>query len=103
MKQLLIRPLITEKTMTLVQGGWYTFMAPDTTSKQDARIAVERMYGVTVTDVRSITMPGKLRRAGRRGTPIQHSDWKKIMVKLKEGQTIDAFQIGSGTEEQQQG
>jgi len=101
MKQHIIRPLITEKTMTLVQGGWFTFMAPVMTSKTDARKTVEKLYSVNVIDVRSSRMPGKSRRVGRKGITILHSDWKKIMVKLKTGQTIEAFQIGGGDQEQQ--
>jgi ribosomal protein L23 len=43
-------------------------------------------------------MHGKVTRVGRKGKTIAKSDWKKVYVKLKNGQTIDAFQIG-GSEE----
>lgn len=99
MKTFIIRPLITEKTMGLVGRGWYTFMADVDTDKKTAKQEIEKMYAVSVLDVRSALMHGKVQRVGRKSKIVRKTDWKKIMVQLKSGQTIDAFQIG-GSEEQ---
>ena len=98
MKTNIIKPLITEKTMSLAGAGWYTFKADVFADKHRVKREIETLYGVSVVAVRSCLMHGKVRRVGRKGKTTEKSDWKKVFVKLKSGQTIDAFQIG-GSEE----
>lgn len=87
--------------MDMVTRGWYTFACrPGSLSKLEVGRAIETLYSVNVTEVRSSRMPGKTRRVGRKGVMVEKADWKKIMVLLKSGQTIEAFQIGGGKEEQ---
>ncbi|MCJ7825988.1 50S ribosomal protein L23 [Patescibacteria group bacterium] len=93
-----IKPLITEKTMHMAGGGWYTFQADCKANKNEIRKEIEKLYGVSVLSIRTSLMHGKVRRVGRKGLSVTKSDWKKVSVKLKAGQTIDAFQIG-GPEE----
>jgi large subunit ribosomal protein L23 len=99
MKTYIIKPLITEKTMSLVTTGWYTFNADVFADKHTVKKEIEALYAVSVVAVRSCLMHGKVRRVGRKGKSIAKSDWKKVFVKLKSGQTIDAFQIGGPSEE----
>ena len=84
--QILIRPYITEKTMQLAQTGWFSFVVALYANK--AEIAKE------VANVRTSVVTGKMKRTGKRQQPTQKPTWKKAMVQLKAGQTIDAFQIG---------
>jgi ribosomal protein L23 len=98
MKTYVVKPLITEKTMHLAGTGWYTFKADVFADKHRVKREIETLYAVSVVAVRSSLMHGKVRRVGRKGKTTEKSDWKKIFVKLKSGQTIDAFQIG-GSEE----
>ncbi|HCM82408.1 MAG: 50S ribosomal protein L23 [Candidatus Gottesmanbacteria bacterium GW2011_GWA2_44_17] len=98
MKTYIVKPLITEKTMHMSQGGWYTFRSDVSANKNSVRKEIEKLYSVSVEKVRSGLMHGKVQRVGRKGKTAKKSDWKKICVKLKAGQTIDAFQIG-GQEE----
>jgi len=93
-----IKPLITEKTMHMVGGGWYTFQADCEANKNQIRKEIEKLYSVSVLSIRASLMHGKVRRVGRKSRNVTKSDWKKVSVKLKAGQTIDAFQIG-GQEE----
>jgi len=93
-----IKPLITEKTMHMAGGGWYTFQADCNANKNEIRKEIETLYGVSVLSIRTSLMHGKVRRVGRKSLRIAKSDWKKASVRLKAGQTIDAFQIG-GPEE----
>jgi len=94
----IVKPLITEKTMSLVSRGWYTFRAEVEADKKRVKQEIELLYSVTVLSVRTCLMHGKVQRVGKKGRSVARSDWKKILVKLKAGQTIDAFQIG-GQEE----
>lgn len=93
-KHVLIRPYITEKTMNLASRGWYGFVVAFNASKAEIAQAVHAQYNVTVIGVRTIHMHGKVKRVGKRQKSVARSSWKKAMVELKEGQTIDAFQIG---------
>ena len=94
MKTFVRKPLITEKTMQRASTGWYTFQVDKLADKNKVRKEIEVLYGVSVVKVRSALMHGKVTRVGRKGSVSKKSDWKKIFVKLKTGQTIDAFQIG---------
>ena len=92
--QILVRPYITEKTMTLAQTNWFSFVVALRANKAQIAKEVAKMYKVTVTDVRTSVVTGKMKRTGKRQQPTQKPSWKKAMVELKAGQTIDAFQIG---------
>jgi large subunit ribosomal protein L23 len=98
MKTHILKPLITEKTMHMAGSGWYTFQGDVSADKHGVQKEIEKLYAVTVEKVRSSLMHGKVQKVGRKGKTVKQSDWKKIVVKLKTGQTIDAFQIG-GQEE----
>jgi large subunit ribosomal protein L23 len=92
--QILIRPYITEKTMQLAQTGWFSFVVALYANKAEIAKEVANMYTVTVIGVRTSVVTGKMKRTGKRQQPTQKPTWKKAMVQLKAGQTIDAFQIG---------
>lgn len=93
MKQTILRPVITEKSLSLASRGWYTFVVAAASSKPEVAQAVGGVYGVTVVDVRTLIMHGKERRAGKRMKRVRRSDWKKALVRLKAGQKIDAFEV----------
>ncbi len=93
MTNALIRPLITEKTLTHAARGWYTFIVDEASDKNAIADAISKFYKVTVTDVRTAIMHGKMRRSGRRQTYRKLADWKKAAVRLSKGQTIDAFEV----------
>ncbi|MFH5924908.1 50S ribosomal protein L23 [Roseomonas sp. SXEYE002] len=87
MYQLVVAPVITEKATILNETGQVTFkVAPDAT-KPEIKAAVEGLFGVNVTAVNTMVVKGKSKRF--RGRPGQRSDWKKAIVSLAEGQSID--------------
>jgi large subunit ribosomal protein L23 len=92
-KSVIVKPVITEKSMTMAAAGWYTFAV--TVSVEKPRIAAEiaRIYKVTVKEVRTIHKKGKTRRVGRRSMQVTGSDTKKAMVKLAAGQSIPVFEV----------
>lgn len=98
MKSIFIRPLITEKTLTLAAAGWYSFMVHKASEKPGISRAIADFYKVNVLDVRVASMHGKMRRVGKRMKYIKKANWKKAMVLLKKGQKIDAFEVASTQE-----
>lgn len=89
------KPLITEKTMHMASSGWYTFAVDKFARKQGIIQLIAKLYKVTPTDVRTVAMHGKIRRTGRKSILKAQTDWKKAIVQLPKGQTIEAFAITS--------
>ena len=82
----LIRPIITEKTTLLMQENKYTFQVPLNANKVEIRKAVESIFNVKVEKVATIRVLGKTKRMGR--TMGKRSDYKKAIVTLKAGESI---------------
>jgi large subunit ribosomal protein L23 len=81
------RPVITEKGLTLKEKDrTLCFEVRTSASKQQIQEAVERIFKVKVEHVRTLTVPGKLRRRGRYSG--YRSDWKKAYVTLMEGEKM---------------
>ncbi|MDD4600523.1 50S ribosomal protein L23 [bioreactor metagenome] len=89
-RDVLIRPLITEKTTTLMQDNKYTFVVPLTANKVEIRQAVEQIFKVKVLDVNTTRVMGKFKRMGR--TQGKRPDYKKAIVKLAAGERIEFFE-----------
>jgi large subunit ribosomal protein L23 len=83
----LIRPHVSEKASVLSENGFYVFRIEKKANKNEVKKEVETKYKVTVEEVRVISVPSKKRRTGR--TVGKRSGYKKAIVKLKKGQTID--------------
>lgn len=89
--EILKRPVITERATQLNErfANKVTFEVMENSNKHQIRDAVERLYGVTVQRIQTLIVPGKLK---RRGTKVgKRPNWKKAIVTLKEGETIDFF------------
>lgn len=85
-------PIITEKgTLVSEKGNQVVFRVDRNATKQEVAVAVEKLFGVKVTSVRTLNTLGKAyRRFGR--TIGRHSDCKKAYVTLAEGQSIDLLE-----------
>lgn len=88
--QILLRPIITEKTTTEGEAGRYTFQVSAGANKRQIKEAVEELFDVQVMGVRVRNMPGKRRRFGR--WLSRPSPWRKASVTLAEGQSIEFFE-----------
>lgn len=86
----LIRPIITEKSTLLTAQDKYVFEVDLRANKNQVKQAVELAFNVRVTEVNTMTMKGKSRRFGRR--PTQRPDWKKAVVTLTSGDSIQLFE-----------
>ncbi|AWV24144.1 LSU ribosomal protein L23P [Roseomonas mucosa] len=87
MYQVVLAPLVTEKATALNEQGQVTFKVALEATKPEIKAAVEGLFGVTVKAVNTVVVKGKTKRF--KGRPGVRSDWKKAMVKLGEGQSID--------------
>ena len=85
----LIKPIVTEKSSTLMSEGKYTFRVDKAANKIEIKYAVESIFKVDVTSVRTMNMPGKLKRQGK--TSGMTPAWKKAIVTLSPGQTLPIF------------
>jgi len=89
--QVIERPLLTEKSMDQSHHGKYTFRVLQDANKIEIAEAIEKMYKVKVMKVNTLTVRGKPRRVGR-FPQGRTSDWKKAIVTLAPGQTIQLFE-----------
>lgn len=87
------KPLITEKSLALAGKSLYTFAVDKSAGKGEISREINKLYKVKVTEIRTISMHGKVRRVGRKMKTVKGMDWKKAIVKLAPGQKIDAFEV----------
>lgn len=87
----IVRPIVTEKSTDLLdRRGKYSFVVAREANKVEIAQAVEKLFNVTVRDVRTMQYRGKERRVGR--TIGRRASWKKAVVTLREGDTIEIFE-----------
>jgi large subunit ribosomal protein L23 len=85
------KPLVTEKSnIGRESANLVTFAVDPRANKHEIKRAVEALFAVTVLDVRTMRMPRKTRRVGR--FVGRKPEWKKALVVLAEGQTIEFFE-----------
>ncbi len=83
-------PLITEKTLKLSKEGKYTFLAPNSLNKIQIKKAIEKMFNVNVQDIQTMNYKKRLR--GVTKIKSKRPSFKKAIVTLKPGQTIQIFE-----------
>jgi large subunit ribosomal protein L23 len=88
--KILRRPIVTEKSTLLGEMGRYVFEVDRDASKHDIAKAVEWAFDVKVIKVNTMTVRGKIKRYGQR--PSKRPDWKKAIVSLQAGDTIQLFE-----------
>jgi len=87
--EVLLKPIVTEKSTDLMQENKYTFKVEPKANKIEIKNAVESIFNVDVIEVRTMNMTGKLKRQGR--STGYTSKWKKAIVTLKPGQKLPIF------------
>ena len=83
----ILSPLVTEKATALSERNQVVFEVALDATKPQIKAAVEGLFNVKVLAVNTLVVKGKTKRF--RGRPGRRSDWKKAMVRLAEGQSID--------------
>ena len=90
-RDVIIAPLVTEKSMGNTAVDQYTFEVHRDATKTHIKLAVREIFKVDVIKVNTISVLGKTKNFARRGvrTSGKQSDWKKAVVTLKPGQKIE--------------
>jgi large subunit ribosomal protein L23 len=89
--KILKKPLITEKgTLLREKDNKVVFAVPVDVNKVEIKRAVEEMFSVHVEDVKTMIMKGKTKRWGQH--PYARSDWKKAIITLKAGESIEFYE-----------
>jgi large subunit ribosomal protein L23 len=89
-RQVILEPVVSEKSYALMADGKYTFRVDERAHKTQIRLAVEEIFGVGVVEVRTITVRSKPKRRGlHRG---RTRSWKKAIVQLTPGDRIELFE-----------
>lgn len=93
-KEIIVRPVVTERSMELASGEagepQYTFIVSKDANKLEIRGAVEQLFGVRVSKVSTMNYRGKVRRVGR--SIGRRPSFKKAIVRLAEGEQIDVYE-----------
>ena len=87
MYDIIIKPIITEKSAQLVENLQYTFEVAKDANKVEIKNAIEKIFNVKVESIRTINVKPKKRRVGRYSGLSNR--YKKAIVKLADGQTIE--------------
>lgn len=90
MNSMIVKPVISEKSMRLAATGKYIFAVPVSANKIEIGRAVNKLFKVDVTQVRTLTTKGKVKKL--RGVAGRRSDIKKAIVSVKAGQKIKVFE-----------
>ena len=88
--QVIIRPVVSEKSYALATIGKYTFRVHQNAHKTQIKQAIEELFDVAVLDVRTSSVPSKPKRRGY--TAGRTRAWKKAVIQVREGDTIPIFQ-----------
>ena len=94
--QVIIRPVVSEKSYVLAEAGKYTFRVADKAHKTQIRQAIEQLFDVKVVEVRTASVKSKPKRRGH--TSGRTRSWKKAVVQVREGDTIPIFRGLEGAE-----
>lgn len=87
LSQIILRPIITEKSKALMENGIYVFEVLKSATKKEIKESVEKIFKVKVEKVRTINVRGKRRQKGI--ILGKSSSFKKAYVKLKKGEKIE--------------
>jgi large subunit ribosomal protein L23 len=91
-RDVILRPVISEKTYGLLDEGKYTFVVAQRSNKTEIKQAIEHIFDVKVTGVNTLNRPGKRK---RRGLIVgKRSDSKRAIVTLAAGDEIELFDAG---------
>lgn len=96
-EDVILKPVITEKSMHDAGMGKFTFAVMKTAHKGTIKKAVEKKFNVHVVSLTTSIVKGGRKRTGKRMTEKVLSSWKKATVKLKKDEKIALFDVGGKT------
>ena len=90
-RDIIVRPVVSEKSYASFDGGVYTFIVASDANKIEIRKAIETIFNVRVTNVNTINRKGKRKRNRRTGTWSSRPSQRRALVSLAEGDSIEIF------------
>jgi large subunit ribosomal protein L23 len=88
---IIIKPIITEKSMTGMEANKYTFKVLKDANKTEIKLAIEEAFGVKVSKINTLNVKGKVKRQGK--FIGKRADWKKAIVTLTaDSKPIELFE-----------
>jgi large subunit ribosomal protein L23 len=91
-RDVVLRPVVSEKSYGLLDGNVYTFIVHADSSKPEIRDAVQSIFEVKVEKVNTLNRKGKRKRNRKTGKLGQRPDTKRALVTLAEGSSIELFE-----------
>ena len=91
-RDVILAPVVSEKSYALLDEGRYTFVVHPSANKTEIKQAVQTIFGVKVANVNTLNRKGKRKRFGL--TYGQRKNTKRAIVTLAEGESIDIFEGG---------
>ena len=91
-RDVILAPVVSEKSYALMEGGVYTFKVMPTATKPQIKAAVQEIFGVKVDKVNTLNRQGKRKRNRKTFTYGKRPDTKRAIVTLAAGETIELFQ-----------
>ncbi len=88
-RDIIVAPVVSEKSYSELTRNWYTFLVHPDANKTAIKIAIEQIFNVRVLSVKTLNRDGKRKRT--RSGWGKRKDTKRAMVKLADGDRIDAF------------
>jgi large subunit ribosomal protein L23 len=91
-RDVILRPIVSEKSYAGLEAGSYTFLVDPRANKTEIKEAIQAIWDVRVTSVNTLNRPGKVKRRGY--TKGKRPDQKRAIVTLAEGDSIEIFESG---------
>ena len=91
-RDVIIRPVVSEKSYAGIEVNTYTFLVDKRSNKTEIKEAIQQIWNVQVTSVRTLNRKGKVKR--RRYTTGKRADETRAIVTLAEGDHIEIFETG---------
>lgn len=91
-RDVIVRPVVSEKSYALSEKGVYMFVVPSEANKVEIRRSIERVFSVNVTKVNTLNRPGKRKRNRKKPTFGKRPDTKRAFVTLSPGESIPLFE-----------
>jgi large subunit ribosomal protein L23 len=91
-RDVIIAPVVSEKSYEALDDGRYTFVVHPNANKTEIKQAIETIFGVKVASVNTMRRKGKVKRFGLHLG--KRKDEKRAVVTLREGEQIDVFEVG---------
>ncbi len=91
-RDVIFRPVVSEKSYAGIELNTYTFLVDRRANKTEIKEAIQKIWDVRVTSVRTLNRKGKVKR--RRFTQGKRPDEKRAIVTLAEGDSIEIFETG---------